>query len=157
MSALAIARVSALHALDRAEHLLALGKRADCLGASLAPGMMGFADQIGVTASFARRATVALVRADFDPTVEWDADAASLGALLSSVRREVEAVDGPTLPVVVHVAGTARLEHDPDTYVARFALPNLWFHLTAAYAILRAQGVAVGKADFDGLHAYPAP
>jgi len=33
-------------------------------------------------------------------------------------------------------------------YLRRFALPNFYFHATTAYAILRAQGVSVGKPDF---------
>jgi len=33
-------------------------------------------------------------------------------------------------------------------YVARFMLPNFLFHVTTAYAILRAQGIALGKPDF---------
>jgi hypothetical protein len=33
-------------------------------------------------------------------------------------------------------------------YLARFALPNFFFHVTTAYAILRAAGVNLGKPDF---------
>jgi hypothetical protein len=33
-------------------------------------------------------------------------------------------------------------------YVTRFALPNFFFHVTTAYAILRAAGVPLGKPDF---------
>jgi len=33
-------------------------------------------------------------------------------------------------------------------YLRRFALPNFYFHATTAYAILRAQGVSVGKPDY---------
>jgi hypothetical protein len=35
-------------------------------------------------------------------------------------------------------------------YLTKFALPNLYFHVTMAYAILRANGVAVGKGDYLG-------
>lgn len=35
-------------------------------------------------------------------------------------------------------------------YVLNFALPNFYFHMTTAYAILRAKGVPVGKMDFLG-------
>ncbi len=35
-------------------------------------------------------------------------------------------------------------------FLAVRALPNLYFHMTAAYAILRHNGVPVGKADFLG-------
>jgi hypothetical protein len=35
-------------------------------------------------------------------------------------------------------------------YLLRFALPNFFFHVTAAYAILRHNGVEIGKGDFVG-------
>jgi hypothetical protein len=34
------------------------------------------------------------------------------------------------------------------SYLTGFALPNFFFHVTTAYAILRAQGVSLGKPDF---------
>ena len=33
-------------------------------------------------------------------------------------------------------------------YLRNFALPNFYFHATAAYAILRANGVSLGKPDY---------
>lgn len=33
-------------------------------------------------------------------------------------------------------------------YLRSFALPNFYFHATAAYAILRVQGVSLGKPDY---------
>ena len=37
-----------------------------------------------------------------------------------------------------------------DDYLNHFVLPNVYFHLTAAYAILRHCGVEIGKQDFLG-------
>ena len=37
-----------------------------------------------------------------------------------------------------------------DDYLTHFVLPNFYFHLTAAYAILRHAGVEIGKRDFLG-------
>jgi hypothetical protein len=37
-----------------------------------------------------------------------------------------------------------------DDYLNHFVLPNVYFHLTAAYAILRHSGVEIGKQDFLG-------
>jgi uncharacterized protein len=37
-----------------------------------------------------------------------------------------------------------------DDYLNHFVLPNFYFHLTAAYAILRHCGLEVGKQDFLG-------
>lgn len=35
-------------------------------------------------------------------------------------------------------------------FLTGFALPNFYFHLTTAYAILRHKGVTLGKMDFLG-------
>lgn len=35
-------------------------------------------------------------------------------------------------------------------YVTGFVLPNFYFHVTTAYAILRSNGAAIGKRDFLG-------
>ncbi len=37
-----------------------------------------------------------------------------------------------------------------QSYLVHFALPNFYFHLTTAYAILRHNGVDIGKGDFLG-------
>jgi len=35
-------------------------------------------------------------------------------------------------------------------YLDHYALPNLYFHITTAYAILRHNGVDLGKRDYLG-------
>ena len=37
-----------------------------------------------------------------------------------------------------------------DEYLIQFALPNFYFHITNAYAILRHNGVELGKRDYIG-------
>ena len=37
-----------------------------------------------------------------------------------------------------------------DKYLAQVAIPNFYFHVTTAYAILRHNGVGLGKLDFVG-------
>ena len=37
-----------------------------------------------------------------------------------------------------------------ETYVHRISVPNFYFHVTSAYAILRHNGVPLGKGDFTG-------
>ncbi len=49
------------------------------------------------------------------------------------------------LVVPLSPKGTAR---DGRTYLARFGLPNFYFHLVTAYNILRHNGVPLGKRDF---------
>ncbi len=37
-----------------------------------------------------------------------------------------------------------------EDYLMQVAIPNIFFHIVAAYAILRHNGVDVGKRDFLG-------
>ena len=54
-----------------------------------------------------------------------------------------------------HRAGFAELDQSGAEYLHLFGMPNFIFHTTMAFAVLRAQGIEIGKADFDGLHDYP--
>lgn len=55
---------------------------------------------------------------------------------------------------VHHEAGEAEIVQEPIDYITRFALPNMIFHTSIAYAGLRTSGLDLGKADFDGQHHY---
>lgn len=44
--------------------------------------------------------------------------------------------------------GAYNFELSAEEYVREFSLPNFYFHLTTAYAILRMKGLEIGKADF---------
>ncbi len=50
-----------------------------------------------------------------------------------------------TLPI-----GDAGLDLDGTTFLMSFGIPNFYFHMAAAYNILRHNGVDVGKMDFLG-------
>lgn len=41
-----------------------------------------------------------------------------------------------------------------DEYIFQHALPNLYFHITTAYSILRHNGVSIGKKDYLGKMPY---
>lgn len=43
-----------------------------------------------------------------------------------------------------------KLEFSGQDYLLGFALPNFFFHVTTAYAILRHNGIAIGKRDYLG-------
>lgn len=57
--------------------------------------------------------------------------------------------------IIRHTAGFAELEQTGPEFLFLYGLPNFFFHLTMGYAALRAAGVPLGKADFDGFHSYP--
>lgn len=64
--------------------------------------------------------------------------------------------EGAETRVIRHKAGFADLEQTGAEFLHLYGLPNFFFHLTMGYAALRAAGVPLGKADFDGFHSYPA-
>jgi hypothetical protein len=39
---------------------------------------------------------------------------------------------------------------DGEAYLASYGLPQFFFHVTTAYAILRHNGLAIGKRDYMG-------
>lgn len=62
--------------------------------------------------------------------------------------------EGAEAREITHQAGDAVLTQAAPDFLFRFGLPNFFFHLTMGYAALRQAGVRLGKADFDGQHAY---
>ncbi len=46
--------------------------------------------------------------------------------------------------------GPRRLAFTSETLILSFSLPNFYFHAVTAYDILRAQGVPLGKRDYEG-------
>jgi hypothetical protein len=40
------------------------------------------------------------------------------------------------------------VKFDGITFLTRFAIPNFYFHVSATYAILRSQGIELGKTDY---------
>lgn len=61
-----------------------------------------------------------------------------------------DAIDGSEERPVTIKAGPNTLNFRGQDYLLGFALPNLFFHTTTAYAIMRANGVPLGKLDFLG-------
>ncbi|MDX8347574.1 DUF1993 family protein [Cognatiyoonia sp. IB215446] len=148
----------ALQALDRALALLDHATPA-MLAARLHPDMFSCAEQFEITAGFALRATLPLIgRAVTEQETLHDREA--LRVHLLAAQSEIKALKpedfaGVEDRRIVHRAGFADLDQSAQEYLQHFAIPNLWFHLSMAFAILRAEGAPVSKADFDGLHVYP--
>ncbi len=74
---------------------------------------------------------------------------ATLGAMRPEEFRDAETRR------IVHRAGMAELDQSASDFLHLYGMPNFLFHLTMGYAALRSVGVPLGKADFDGFHAYP--
>lgn len=61
-----------------------------------------------------------------------------------------EQIDGSENRPVSLKARTRELSFSGQNYLLQFALPNFFFHITTAYAILRHNGVELGKLDYLG-------
>jgi hypothetical protein len=58
-------------------------------------------------------------------------------------------VDGTESKELVIPAGRDRTRNmTGEDYLRHWALPNFFFHVTTAYAILRHNGVPLGKSDY---------
>ncbi len=125
------------------------------LEARLAPDMRPFPDQIRMASFTARAAMARLAGADWPKTDDTEASLAELKATVALSRDFVAGVDAAafagaeTRPVQLKFPGI-ELNFVGEGYLTSFALPNFYFHVTTAYAILRHKGVELGKRDFLG-------
>ena len=59
-------------------------------------------------------------------------------------------IDGSEERAIVIKMRSGELNFNGQNYLTGFVMPNLYFHVTAAYAIARHNGVELGKKDFLG-------
>lgn len=57
-------------------------------------------------------------------------------------------IDGTDEKEITIQAGTKEFKFNGEQYLLGWALPNLFFHVTTAYNIMRHNGVELGKGDF---------
>ncbi|ABD53598.1 hypothetical protein Jann_0681 [Jannaschia sp. CCS1] len=146
------------HYLERSGALLDIvAQHADAdrlLSDRIAPDMFDAGLNLAIAIRFAARALCPPAQIAV-PEIPESFTMATLRPYHSKITRHIAPITGGDLiHTVTHNAGNATLTQAPMDYIARFALPNQIFHLTATYAALRGAGVALGKADFDGLHVY---
>jgi len=63
-----------------------------------------------------------------------------------------KSMDGKEDSEVIIKRPSGDITTNGTNYILMYALPNFFFHVTAAYAILRHMGVPVGKGDYLGRH-----
>ena len=134
---------------------------ADLMAARLAPDMLPFDKQVEIAANFALRACFPLTGRPVPPFGDFPASFAGLRARIVHVTGLIEALDAAEFAAPAEqlqdTAGEARLSLPAEEFLLQYAVPNFFFHLSMAYAILRQRGVPVGKGAFDGYHVYPSP
>lgn len=142
--------------LDKAEaHAKAKGFEVDVLvGARLAPDQYALVRQIQASCDNAKftAARLAGVQAPSHPDTETTfaelhARIRSTLAFLETVTPEQFAGAAEREVLLPFIPGKGAKGAD---YLVDLALPNFYFHVTTAYAILRHNGVSLGKLDFIG-------
>lgn len=130
-------------------------EEAELMEARLAPDMKPFADQIRM-ASFSGRSCVArLTGQPWPKTEDREASLAELKETIVLSIAFIQGVDpaafegGETRRIELRFPGV-ELDFEGAGYLTSFAIPNFFFHVTTAYAILRHRGVALGKRDYLG-------
>ena len=125
------------------------------LKARLAPDMLPFTFQIQTASDSAKGCAARLAGieapsfADTETTFpELKARIAKTLEFLRSVKPEQ--IDGSEERNVTLKLRTGEMHFKGQTYLLAFALPNFYFHVTTAYALLRHNGVEIGKQDFLG-------
>jgi hypothetical protein len=146
-----------LDLLDKAQaHAEARGFSPDAfLALRLAPDMFPFTRQVQIACDMAKGAMSRLAGEDPPP---WADTEATMEELRARIRRTLDHVQGfaparidgqEARPIVITLRSGER-RFDGQGYLLHWALPNFYFHVTAAYALLRQAGVPVGKGDFLG-------
>ncbi len=52
-------------------------------------------------------------------------------------------------------AGFSEIELSQPVFIYHYIFPNFLFHISMVYSIAKANGVELGKGDYDGIHSYP--
>jgi hypothetical protein len=124
------------------------------LGARLAPDMKPLPAQYQMASDSAKNALARLTGADAPPMPDTETSFAELKDRCDRTIAYLKSFQPASLAgsedreVVLKFPNGTGYRFLGGQYLAGFALPNFFFHVTTAYAILRNAGVSVGKPDF---------
>ncbi len=128
------------------------------LQARLFPDMFALAQQVQVACDFAASVSARLAGVDV-PVFDFKAETfADLQARINAVKAFINglspaAFEGSAARDIVLRPGTAKEKHlNGQAYLSNYGMPQFFFHATTAYAVLRHNGVEVGKKDYMGAY-----
>ncbi len=125
------------------------------LGWRLEPDMFALTRQVQVASDQAKNGSARL--AGVEPP-KYEDNETTIDQLKERLAKTVaflktldtKAIDASADREITFPLGPAKGQMMGGDYLNHFMLPNFYFHLTAAYACVRACGVDVGKRDFLG-------
>jgi hypothetical protein len=124
------------------------------LNARLAPDMLPFSRQIQLACDFAKNAAARLAGGENPKHPDEEKSFDELKARIAKVLAFVDSLDeaafeaGLSSDVTFPRGPSATVTMRGEKYLTLFAVPNFYFHATTAYAILRENGIQIGKQDF---------
>ncbi len=144
--------------LDKAE-AHAAAKKIDStvlLQARLFPDMLPFTRQIMIATDFTKGACARLAGIDVPKFDDTEQTFAELNARIAKTVAFIETltpaqIDGSEeREITVSAGANTTKTFKGQTYLVHYAFPQFFFHATTAYAILRHNGIEIGKRDFIG-------
>ncbi len=137
--------------LDKAA---AEGSEAALLEARLAPDMYPLPKQVQLVSDSAKGCGARLAGVESPSMPDTEASFAELKERCDKTIAFLQGLDpaaidaGMTREIELKFPNGGGMRFDGATYLGSFVLPNVYFHTTMVYAILRNAGVKVGKLDF---------
>jgi hypothetical protein len=126
------------------------------LQSRLYPDMFPLLRQVQIACDFAKSVSARLAQAEVPA---WDDSEASFEELQSRIARtqaylaslDAANFEGAESRDIVLRPGTPKEKHlTGQAYLLNYGLPQFFFHVTTAYALLRHAGIEIGKRDFMG-------
>jgi hypothetical protein len=128
------------------------------LQARLFPDMLPLTRQVQIATDFAKGVSARLAGADVPAYEDNEQTFADLQARIAKTLALIEGlkpaqIDGSERREIVLRPGTPKEQKFAgQSYLLNYGLPQFFFHVTTAYAILRHNGVEIGKRDFMGTY-----
>lgn len=121
--------------------------------ARLAPDMLPLKAQVFIATDMAKGCGARLAGVEMPKYEDTETSFADLRARCAKTIDFLKSLDRAQFSGAEnkHVAlkfPNASFEFNGADYVGKFALPNVYFHITTAYGILRNRGVALAKSDY---------
>lgn len=128
------------------------------LQARLFPDMLPLIRQVQIAADFSKGISSRLAGAEVPSWPDTEVSFADLQALITKALAHVgsfkpDQFDASESREIVLRPGTPKEKKLMATaYLLHYGLPQFFFHVTTAYAILRHSGVEIGKRDYMGAY-----
>jgi uncharacterized protein len=121
----------------------------------LFPDMLPFTKQVQLACDFAARGCARLAGADVPSFADTETSFAELQTRIKTARDYMaslpaSAFEGAATKVITFSAGKRDMTMPGAAFFVSFAMPQMHFHCTTAYNILRHNGVEIGKRDYMG-------